>query len=110
MPSAGSLRTARDFRRVYSEGVRARSDGLTLHLAPRAEPGRLGLAIPKAVGSAVVRNRLRRKLRAAAQACQLTSSADVVLGAEREAAGLDYQELVRHVDAARGAAERRLSR
>lgn len=110
MPVAGSLRTARDFRRVYSEGVRARSDGLTLHLAPRAEPGRLGLAIPKAVGSAVVRNRLRRRLRAAARACELTRAADVVLGADREAAGLAYQELERHVNAARGTAERRLRR
>jgi ribonuclease P protein component len=108
--AAGSLRTARDFRRVYSEGVRARSDGLTLHLAPRAESGRLGLAIPKSVGSAVVRNRLRRRLRAAARACELTSQADVVLGADQRAGGLSYQELESHVKGALGTAERRLRR
>lgn len=40
---------------------------LTLHWFPREEdpggPPRLGLAVPKAVGTAVTRNRLKRQLR-----------------------------------------------
>jgi ribonuclease P protein component len=110
VPSAGSLRTAREFRRVYSEGVRARSDGLTLHLAPAPDSGRLGLAVPKSVGSAVARNRLRRRLRSAAQECDLTFNADVVVGADPEAGHLKYQELVNHLRQAQERAGRRLSR
>jgi ribonuclease P protein component len=112
VPTAGSLRTARDFKRVYSEGVRARSNGLTLHLLPASgsNPGRLGLAVPKSIGSAIVRNRLRRRLRSAARDCDLTGSADAVLGAAPETGALSYQELVMHLRRAQELAGRRLTR
>jgi len=52
---------------VYRQGRSVSTRYLTLHWFPReADPlgdPRLGLAVPKAVGNAVVRNRLKRQLR-----------------------------------------------
>ena len=52
---------------MYRQGRSVSSRYLTLHWFPResdptGEP-RLGLAVPKAVGNAVTRNRLKRQLR-----------------------------------------------
>ena len=60
---------SRDFDAVYRHGRSVSTSSLTLHwFAREDEPegtARVGLAIPRAVGSAVVRNRLKRQLRAA---------------------------------------------
>ena len=61
------LRRREEFRRVLRDGKRAR-DGLLSITAvkteqPRAD-ARYGFAIPKRVGGAVVRNRVKRRLRA----------------------------------------------
>ena len=57
----------RDFDAVYRHGRSVSTRYLTLHWFPREdEPDgapRLGLAVPKAVGNAVTRNRLKRQLR-----------------------------------------------
>jgi ribonuclease P protein component len=61
------LSRSRDFDAVYRHGRSVSSRSLTLHWFARDDPEgapRLGLAIPRAVGSAVVRNRLKRQLRA----------------------------------------------
>jgi ribonuclease P protein component len=60
------LSRSRDFDAVYRKGRSVSTRFLVLYWFPReqrdAEP-RLGLAVPKAVGSAVVRNRVKRQLR-----------------------------------------------
>ncbi len=62
------LSRSRDFDAVYRQGRSVSTRSLTLHWFARDEDAegapRLGLAIPRAVGSAVVRNRLKRQLRA----------------------------------------------
>ncbi len=62
------LSRSRDFDNVYRHGRSTSTRFFTLHAFPRededVEP-RLGLAIPKGVGSAVKRNRLKRMLREA---------------------------------------------
>ncbi len=62
------LSRSRDFDAVYRHGRSVSTRSLTLHWFGRTDdadgPPRLGLAIPRAVGSAVVRNRLKRQLRA----------------------------------------------
>lgn len=66
--SAGrTLRGAADFKRVFREGKAVSTPQLVLHLAVRPEggPGRYGLVVSRKVGGAVVRNRVRRQLRAA---------------------------------------------
>lgn len=63
------LSRSRDFDAVYRQGRSVSTRSLTLHWFAREEDAdgtaRVGLAIPRAVGSAVVRNRLKRQLRAA---------------------------------------------
>jgi len=62
------LSSSRDFDAVYRHGRSVSTRFLTLHWFERegedaaAEP-RLGLAVPRAVGNAVVRNRIKRQLR-----------------------------------------------
>ncbi|MGC9974554.1 MAG: ribonuclease P protein component [Gaiellaceae bacterium] len=62
------LSRSRDFDNVYRHGRSTSTRFFTLHAFPRedadGEP-RLGLAIPKIVGTAVKRNRLKRMLREA---------------------------------------------
>jgi ribonuclease P protein component len=61
------LSRSRDFDAVYRRGRSVSTRYLTLHWFPREDdPGgapRFGLAVPKTVGSAVARNRLKRQLR-----------------------------------------------
>lgn len=61
------LSRSRDFDAVYRHGRSVSTRFLTLHWFVREDdsgaPPRLGLAVPKAVGSAVVRNRVKRQLR-----------------------------------------------
>ncbi len=62
------LSRSRDFDAVYRQGRSSSTRFLTLHWFERsadAEPAepRLGLAVPKAAGNAVVRNRIKRQLR-----------------------------------------------
>jgi len=61
------LSRSRDFDTVYRQGRSVSTRYLTLHWFPRPddEDGspRLGLAVPKSVGNAVTRNRVKRVLR-----------------------------------------------
>jgi ribonuclease P protein component len=62
------LSRSRDFDAVYRHGRSVSTRFLVLYWFTReeaadAEAARLGLAVPKAVGSAVERNRIKRRLR-----------------------------------------------
>ncbi|MGB2952977.1 MAG: ribonuclease P protein component [Gaiellaceae bacterium] len=66
------LSRSRDFDAVYRRGRSVSTRFLTLHWFAREDEDvlepRLGLAVPKAVGSAAVRNRIKRQLRELFQA------------------------------------------
>jgi ribonuclease P protein component len=65
------LSRSRDFDAVYRQGRSTSTRLLVLYWFPRADEAgagdasepRLGLAVPKSVGGAVVRNRVKRQLR-----------------------------------------------
>jgi ribonuclease P protein component len=60
------LSRSRDFDNVYRHGRSTSTRFFTLYVFPREDPDgepRLGLAIPRSIGTAVKRNRLRRMLR-----------------------------------------------
>ena len=63
------LSRSRDFDAVYRQGRSVSTRSLTLHWFAREDDpagvSRVGLAIPRAVGTAVARNRLKRQLREA---------------------------------------------
>ena len=66
MQRKNRLSRSRDFDAVYRHGRSVSTRFLILHWFSRpAEPGepRLGLAVPKTVGNAAVRNRIKRQLR-----------------------------------------------
>ena len=66
MQRRNRLSRSRDFDAVYRHGRSVSTRFLTLYWFARGEePGepRLGLAVPKATGSSVVRNRIKRQLR-----------------------------------------------
>ena len=81
------LSRSRDFDAVYRHGRSVSTRFLVLYWFPReggtdpAEEPRLGLAVPKAVGSAVVRNKMKRRLREAfrARLAELPPAHDYVL-------------------------------
>jgi ribonuclease P protein component len=90
------LKSSEDFRRVRERGSRARRDGLTVFVAqalPGQPRGRVGITIPGTVGSAVARNRLRRRLRAAVERMDVGRGRDVVVRADGSAAGASFHEL-----------------
>ncbi len=91
MRSIPRLRTAADFNRVTSSGRRSRRDGLVVFAA--SAPGtRVGFAIPRSAGTAVERNRARRRLRVLA-AKHLGPGFDVAVRAESPAVTASFQEL-----------------
>lgn len=60
------LSRSRDFDAVYRQGTSVSTRFLVLYWFPREDADddpRLGLAVPKATGGAVVRNRVKRQLR-----------------------------------------------
>ena len=66
MQRRNRLSRSRDFDAVYRQGRSVSTRFLTLYWFRRDEQvgePRLGFAVPKAVGSAVVRNRIKRQLR-----------------------------------------------
>ena len=88
------LRRRRDFTRAYRK---SRANGNQL-LVLRVLPGdnqatRFGFVVGKVVGNAVVRNRVKRRLRAIAGSLDAVQGLDVVVGARKPAADATYQSL-----------------
>jgi ribonuclease P protein component len=88
------LRKSSDFTSAYREGgsfssrllvIRPRANGLPYN--------RFGFVTSRAVGGAVVRNRVRRRLREAVRSLSLVDGWDVVIIARRSAAEALYGQL-----------------
>ena len=85
------LRCARAYQRVFEQGEKLVGSLFILYVLPTSEPySRLGLAVSKRVGNAVVRNRIKRCLRETFRQHRalLPSSCDVVCVARRGAVGV----------------------
>jgi ribonuclease P protein component len=64
LPRTARLHESADFRRVTRSGVRAGRPTLVVHAVTGAgSSSRVGFVVSKAVGGAVVRNRVKRRLR-----------------------------------------------
>jgi ribonuclease P protein component len=86
---------------VYQEG-RAQSHRL---LVVRVRPNdqlvsRFGVVASKAVGGAVVRNAVKRRLREAARALPIPGGFDIVIGARKAAGDASLAELTRALESA----------
>jgi ribonuclease P protein component len=71
-------------------GIRVLGNGL--------ETNRYGYTISKRVGSAVVRNRIRRRLRHLVRDLELAPGSDIVIGVRPAAAGARFSDLKAELD------------
>ncbi len=109
----GRLKKRAEFQRV-SRGRRRAFEPFTLQAAARgpeapAEGARVGFTVTKKVGNAVVRNRIRRRLKAAlerAEPLEAKADCDYVLMARREALARPFAALVDDLRRAFRAVER----
>lgn len=101
LPAAHRLTDSETFRSVVRRGRRSGSRTLVVHLALVGTDGqavagpRVGLVVSKAVGNAVLRNRVKRRLRhlAREQLSSLPGSAVLVIRALPAAASASYDDL-----------------
>jgi len=108
------MRRAADFEQAVRRGARGGRDTLVVHLTTTTDPGlpAVGLVVSKAVGNAVTRNRVKRRLRAlvAARLDAVPAGSLLVVRAQPPAAGATSVELARDLDGAVATARRRLGR
>jgi len=105
LPASNRLRRSDDFRRAVRSGRRASRRAVVLHLLVEdgcAEPPRVGFVVNKAVGNAVLRNRVHRRLRAVltARLPDLPAGSLAVVRALPSSASASYEELAADVDGA----------
>ena len=106
LPRPQRLRRGGDFAAVYRRGQRWHSELLTLHcLARPGLPLRAGFVVGRQVGGAVVRNRVRRRLRELVRRDlpRLTLGVDTIIAARPSAATASFDTLAA---AWRGTAQR----
>jgi ribonuclease P protein component len=93
-----------DFERVYKQGRRYFAAHMTVFYLPRLEGKgvRIGLTAGRALGGAVERNRIRRRLREAVRLRPKTAAlaADVVINAKKSLLTIEFGELLREVEQA----------
>jgi ribonuclease P protein component len=88
------LRSRRDFSAAYRSGSVQGNRLLVLRVRPNGtDVTRFGFAVGKVVGGAVVRNRVKRRLREAARALDVKPGLDVVIGARKPAAEAEFAAL-----------------
>ena len=94
MKRSQRLRRARDFSAVYQRGRAWSNQMLAVRVLPNELPhGRYGFAVGKRVGAAVVRNKVKRRLREAVRALAPAGGWDVVVIARPPTATADYAGL-----------------
>jgi ribonuclease P protein component len=88
------LRRRNDFAAVYRNGRIQSNPLLVLRVLPNdRESTRFGFVVGKAVGGAVARNRVKRRLREAARQLAIAPGFDVVIGARKGAAEAPFASL-----------------
>jgi len=99
-PKSHRLLRHSDFERVYKQGRRHFASHLTMFYLLRGTEQerkdlRIGFTVSKALGGAVQRNRIKRRLREAVRlgGFSTTMGADVVINPKRSALAADFSEL-----------------
>ena len=111
LPAALRLCASADFAQTIRRGARAGRGTLVVHclIDPSTEGSRVGFVVARSVGGAVVRNRVRRRLRGVVVEHRRTlpDGSAVVVRALPPAGDADYATLERDLIAALRTAARR---
>lgn len=91
-----------DFRRIYDEGRKFTGPYFAAFCVrePESAGPRIGFTAPRALGKAVVRNRIKRRVREALRPRldQLNPQWSIVINPRRKVLEAPFQELEREVD------------
>jgi len=111
LPASSRLSTAAEFQQAVRRGRRAAGSLVVLHLVTtnvdkatsRSDDShgpRIGFVVSRAVGGAVIRNRVRRRLRHLMRERleALPAGSRLVVRAQPAAAGADYRDLGEDLD------------
>ena len=104
-PKSSRILKPRDFRKVYDEGTRMTSPSFAaflLRTTPAGSTGagpHFGFTTPRALGKAVVRNRVRRRMREAVRLEQhlFAPGWSIVFNPRRTLAGVPFEALRKEV-------------
>jgi len=93
------LRKSEDFKRVYNRGKSLATYNLVLYYYPnRTDTSRLGFSISKKIGNAVVRNKIRRRLREIIRLKEnLKRGYDIVIIVRKPVVKLEYLGMERDI-------------
>jgi len=95
-----SIKRNSDFRRIYAKGKSAVSPGAVIYCRKnKLGSNRAGYTVSKKLGKAVVRNRVRRRLREIVRlnSGNLQQGYDLIVVARSRALEMDYHRLERDV-------------
>lgn len=88
------LRLRKEFAAVYRQGRVQGNQLLVVRVLPNdRQVSRFGFVAGKVVGGAVVRNRVKRRLREAARRLAVRDGFDIVVGARKPAADAGFEAL-----------------
>ncbi len=102
-----------DFQRVYKTGRREFLPHMTVFWLGREEGGpRIGLGVGRALGGAVERNRIKRRMREAVRhnLARLTAPVDVVINPKKSAQTAEFKQLQDEVGRALETVQKRAGR
>jgi ribonuclease P protein component len=93
------IRRRADFEAVYQTGVKVSGRLMTMFVRQtKGDHARLGIAATRKIGSAVVRNRAKRRTRELFRSHKPTAAIDVVVVPRREFLDAPYSSLEREFD------------
>ena len=99
-----------DFERVYKQGRRHFAAHMTVFYLPRRESEgglRVGFTVGKVLGGAVVRNRMKRRLREAVRLHGMIPAAmDVVINPKKSLLTAEFEDVQREIRRAFGVIEK----
>ena len=94
LPTGHRLTRRAEFQALYRKGRTWSDRLLTLKVLPNSSSAnRFGFAVSKAVGGAVCRNRVKRRLREIVRRAQLKQGWDILIVARQASADCEFREM-----------------